>query len=74
MPQHIKGYEKKHANAPKNGEAFMSVFVFKTIRGAAPVTLPQKHLTWFKALINCLERDVQYKDHHVKHDIDQIMV
>lgn len=53
----------------------MSVFVacFKTIRGAAPATLPQKHLTWFKALINSLERDVQYKDHHLKGDIDQII-
>lgn len=47
-------------------------FVYKTIRGAASATLPQKHLPWFKTLINCLEMDLQSDDYHIEHDIHQV--
>lgn len=47
-------------------------FVSKTIRGAASATLPQKHLPWFKALINSLEMDLQSDDNHIKHEIQQV--
>lgn len=60
---HAAAHEGKHTNAPKNGEAFITVwfwFVYKTIRGTASASSPQKHLPWFKALINSLEMDLHY--------------
>lgn len=47
-------------------------FVYKTIRGAASATLPQKHLPLFKTLINSLEMDLQSDDNHIKNDIHQV--